>query len=1121
MIHSLRPSRLALQRLTLLLLLLVTSSIVLASVPVQVNGSKLEVVGPRTYRRTNELGRLETVPDLAVAGQIIVEMASWATPNDLQAAMLATNSTPGPFLGSKGLYLVNLPAGTTVLSGQRQWAMQRGVLIAEPNRIVYFDRAPNDPMYSQQWQWQNIDAEAGWDRTTGTNSTVVCVLDSGVDQSHPDLASRIWTNTGEIAGNGLDDDGNGYVDDVHGWDFQNNDNDSNPDIGGFYGWASHGTHCAGLVGAATNNGVGVAGHDWNCQIMSVKVGDGTGNASWDRIILALAYAVSNGADVVSMSFGGIYMKSVQQPIADAHAAGVVCVAAAGNSSWTFTDDPYTWDSPVCNDGDSFLDNHVLGVGATDANDMVADFSNLDGSSRNFVDVMSPGVGILSTVFYDIANTMHTYDVYDGTSMACPIAAGLASLVKSTSSNLTPDLIISMIRAGCKNIDTQNPAYVGKMGAGLINTQNALTDMPPGAPRSVMAFDTPGDSGGSLTVSWNTSLDDGRGFNDVVRYGVERSDTMEGPFTEVGSVDKGGKSYIDVVGPSGDYVDYYYRVVAYDKVNATASKVAGPAAARDDLAPDPVTVTAADTQGDLGGSISVTWSGYQTPSDFREFRVYRAEKSFTDVTDMTPLTTINVKTTKTYQDKTTTDNTGYYYAVTCVDNSRPNNEDKEVTCYGPVRSNPNYSFGFPTGLSMVAIGLTMADNSLDKVFDLSKGATVSRWDANAGTSGAYHTFQSGSTDSWLLQTPGRGFWLRTTQPMVLNLSGAAATTDVKSDFIVGWNQLGNPYIADVDITTATVKIGGTTYSLEQSNEMGYSRNYMWGYDNSTASYKLISATLPFSVSTVKKGEGFFFMADRPGQLIIPNPTQAATAQVAETPKSPAVDWSLKLCAAISGVGDTDNFLGVSADLAKADPVAGPPAAIDGFDFYFTDSGARTATSFIKTLGTGHVWQAELSCTRPGAQVKLNWPDLSSLPRDCRPVLRDLRSGKAVYMRTSNGYNFTLGAKETRRRFALDISSKAGDLLAIRTLQTGSVAGRAQIFYSLSAPASVDLEIINVAGRVVRRLQSGLSQAGACSALWDGLNDSGAAAPGGSYLVRLQARTEDGQAVNAVQSLYLRK
>ena len=651
----------------------------------------------------------------------------------------------------------------------------------------------------------------------------------------------------------------------------------------------------------------------------------------------------------------------------------------------------------------------------------------------------------------------------------------------------------------------------------------LVDLAPGAARSVAAADTRGDSGGSITVTWGLSLDDGRGFGDVSGYDVMRAETAEGPFTKLGSVTKGTTLYTDAT--TTDYVNYYYQIVTRDASNAVASAVAGPAASRDDVAPDAVTLTGGDTAGDLGGSISLSWNSYPAPSDFKEYRIYRSDSAFTDVSSMTPLQVIKNSGTKSYQDKTTVDNHDYYYAVTCADNSQPSNELKTVTAGGPWRSNPNYSFLLPSGLSMMSLGLTLTDTDPGANLDLTHGAVLSRWDpalVNSGTDvvGGYHQYLTSVSDSFMALTPGRGYWLRTTQPMTLSLSGAAATTNTRIAFDAGWNQLGNPYMDDVDVTSATVVIAGTSYSLDQSNDRGWTRNYMWGYDTARRSYRLISAELPFSTPTIGKGQGFFFLGERSGQLVLSNPA-LSTSAVAAKPQPLAVDWSLRLTAETAGAADTDNFLGVCSQPERANGVVSPPATVDGLDLSFVNAGSRTATAFVKSLGTSQQWQAEVTCTRPAAQIKLNWPDLSALPRDCRPVLRDLATGTSVYMRTSNGYSFAMNRGETSRRFVVDISPKAGDLLAIRSLQTGSGSGRAQILYALSAPATVDIEIFNLAGRAVRQLQSGTVCSGACTAVWDGCADSGSNAPAGTYLVRLTARGDEGQCVNAVQAVTLRR
>lgn len=1120
--------------LILLTCLMLTGTAAQAAVnmPIDNTGQGTEIVSGRTFSQLGPNGERVTVSDLAVSGQLLIQLWDTASRQQFDDMLLQMGSRVLHEYTTRGLFLISLPQGMSVNSGMSAMMAQRIVKSVCPDRLAYMDRTPNDPMYSQQWQWPKIKAPAAWDVQTGSATVVVGIVDSGVDLTHEDLAARIWRNTDEIAGNGLDDDGNGFIDDVNGWDFSNNNNDPNPGSGVFGSADDHGTHVAGLVGAIGDNGVGVSGHAWNCQLMAVQVFN-NGSSSMSIIIAGFEYARDNGSQIINMSLGGGYTDLWTTPIADAHAKGISVVCAAGNESfgdafrYFFTDNLSTWLSPVCNDGPNFMDNNVIGVGATDSNDVAAFFTCLDQSSRNFVDVMAPGVNIYSSLYYNPAMGFGSkYGQMSGTSMACPVAAGLVTVIKSQFPTMSPAAIAQQITLACENIDVANPINVGTMGAGRINSPNCLLDAAPSAARSVAAFDSPGDSGGSITVTWNVSLDDGRGYNDVTRYDILRAEVAEGPFTTLGTVAKGTKAYIDA--SATDYTDYYYEVVTFDAATPTVSKVAGPATSRDDTAPEAVTLTGGDTQGDLGGSISVSWGGYAAPSDFKEYRIYRLDSNFDDVSGMTPLKVVNSSSTKSYQDKLTTDDQDYYYAVTCVDNSQPSNEDTTVVTAGPLRSNPNYSFAFAPGLSLMSIGLELTETDPGAIMDLTHGSSLSRWDPtlpNPGTDvvGAYHQYLTDSSDAFLAQKPGRGYWLVASKPMVLNLSGAAATTETRIDFASGWNQLGNPYISDTDVLEARVVIGGTSYSLDQSNDRGWTRNYMWGYDSARKSYKLISADLPFSIPTIGKGEGFFFLGLRPGQLILKNP-DLSTEAIASWPQPLSVDWSLRLVAETDGAADTDNFLGVCAEPSRANGVLSPPAAIDNFDFSFTgadSAGARTATSFVKTLGAGQQWQAEVTCTRPAAQIKLNWPDLSALPRDCRPVLRDVATGNCVYMRTSNGYNFTLNRGEIRRRFVIDISSKAGDLLAIRSLQTGSGGGRAQISYTLSAPAVVDIDILNLAGRAVRRLQSGTLSSGSCTAAWDGGTDSGSSAPAGTYLVRIAARTEDGQAINAVQALYLRK
>ncbi len=232
------------------------------------------------------------------------------------------------------------------------------------------------------------------------------MIDTGIDYTHPDLAANIWTNTAEIQGNGKDDDGNGFVDDVHGYDFANNDGDPMDDNG-------HGTHVAGTIGAVGNNGIGVAGIDWNVKLMALKFLDATGSGLISNAIRALDYAVMMGAQVSNNSYGGGgYDPAFADAIHNAQSNGHILVAAAGN-------DGLNNDTTPSYPSNYNFDN-VVSVAATDHNDQLASFSNYGAST---VDLAAPGVDILST--YKGGG----YAYMSGTSMATPHVTGAVALIR--------------------------------------------------------------------------------------------------------------------------------------------------------------------------------------------------------------------------------------------------------------------------------------------------------------------------------------------------------------------------------------------------------------------------------------------------------------------------------------------------------------------------------------------------------------------------------------------------------------------------------------------------------------------------------------------------------------------
>ena len=330
---------------------------------------------------------------------------------------------------------------------------------AEPNYIVKALKTPNDLRFNELWAMNNtgqtggtpdadIDAPEAWNISTGSKEVIVAVIDTGVDYTHEDLAGNMWTNPGEIKGNGIDDDHNGFVDDYYGWDFAYDDND--PMDGD-----SHGTHVSGTIGGVGNNGKGVAGVSWNTNIMAVKFLDDGGSGWTSDAIDAINYATMMGADIMSNSWGGAeYSSALEAAIQAADDAGILFVAASGN--WAEDTDqslfyPAGYDIP-----------NVMSIAATDKNDNLADFSNYGIST---VDIGAPGVDILSSV------PVNRYDSYSGTSMAAPHVSGAAALLKAFNPSLTHLEIKDILM---KSVDPLPSLYGKTVTGGRLNIQKAIT-----------------------------------------------------------------------------------------------------------------------------------------------------------------------------------------------------------------------------------------------------------------------------------------------------------------------------------------------------------------------------------------------------------------------------------------------------------------------------------------------------------------------------------------------------------------------------------------------------------------------------------------------------------------------
>jgi len=324
---------------------------------------------------------------------------------------------------------------------------------AEPNYLLSLDLTPNDPYYAS-YQGNpghggyllNMEMEAAWDLSLGDPSVVIAVIDTGLDFGHEDLMGSVWINDDEVPDNGVDDDGNGYVDDVHGWDFVEEDNEPQ-DLHG------HGTHVAGIIAARINNGVGIAGMAGQATIMPLGIFQPQGIGTYADLIEAIIYAADNGAQVINMSLGAVsYSRGEEAAVNYAWERGVVLVAAAGNNN---------------NDAVHYPAAHanVIAVSSVTASDQRSSFS----SYGDFVDLAAPGSRVMSCI------PGSNYGVMSGTSMASPHVAGLAALIRSRNPTLTNGEVRQILESTADDLGTAG--WDRFYGHGRINGRRALEATP--------------------------------------------------------------------------------------------------------------------------------------------------------------------------------------------------------------------------------------------------------------------------------------------------------------------------------------------------------------------------------------------------------------------------------------------------------------------------------------------------------------------------------------------------------------------------------------------------------------------------------------------------------------------
>jgi hypothetical protein len=425
-------------------------------------------------------------------------------------------------------YLLHLAQESDIDQAIIDYKSDSHVVGALRNSIGKINIIPNDPLYENvgenlnQWSLPQISAPEGWDIDTGSSDVTIAIVDSGVDWNHEDLLTKLKVNLGEDGDNdgtvieylngewvldpddldGVDDDNNGFIDDLIGYDFisanlippSNERSNPNPSPNGLDDngnglvdeGVTHGTLVAGIAAASTNNIIGISGVDWIAKVLPIQVCDDEGNCPINSIVNGILFAVQSGADVINLSLGVRETLVDGEPNLDeetfwsrlmeaAYNHGTLVVAAAGNDFADFDDPDIRRQWPLCADGGN---NRVVGVGATSFDDFKSSYSNM---SSEYIDISAPGDYIISTKYYDGSPLFSEYytdenDIINmfGTSLSTPMVSGTLSLLKSLNPAITSlDFFINKLKHAADIIAYIEPAYYEKMGYGRLNIEKTL------------------------------------------------------------------------------------------------------------------------------------------------------------------------------------------------------------------------------------------------------------------------------------------------------------------------------------------------------------------------------------------------------------------------------------------------------------------------------------------------------------------------------------------------------------------------------------------------------------------------------------------------------------------------
>ncbi|HQK94226.1 MAG TPA: S8 family serine peptidase [Armatimonadota bacterium] len=1013
-----------------------------------------------------------------VADEILVGFAPGMQADEIAALHAQFGPAATRRIFGTNIDVVTLTAQQTRAAAIAFYARKPGVVGAELNLFARWHAVtpftPNDPGYSQTYAFRLCNMDDAWgalaersadpaNPTIGGTAAILAILDSGFDLSHPDLASNYFTNPRETAGNGVDDDGNGFVDDVRGWDFQDNDNDPSPQAGAT---SSHGTACAGCAAAIGNNGIGIPGMVWRCQLIPVRVGNDSGS-SVASAIAGINYAAAMGADVISMSFGvagtsALFTSAITTAAAlgadsfgnNPDRAGINFVASAGNDNVDMTGTPYY---PV----GSETNNEIIGVASVTSTVTRSDFSNYGTG----VDIAAPGSAIYTTEMGS------GYTTTQGTSFSAPYVAGYLTLLRALAPTLTANELrdILLESADADTLYSANPGFKtgAKLGAGLLEglvPVQIVTEAPPD-----VSIETPSNGERLFNITPTIRVSAARSFargrmlkQIVVEIDQERDPT--------------GPNY-PITRPGREAVVWTAAEPAVGEASASATYVVDPPLATGDsgatLHTLRIRVVEVDGRATYYPPVGETW----------RFRI--ATRALPRGARMIsfPLAL--------GQGGATNQNYARPREVLGAPVGRPG--DAVIARWNPA-----------TG-EYVRSDVAGEDDEYIRFFEPGKGYWV-----NSPT----------NVNKLYL----RGLDLNEE----VEVRDAPAGTNAGALLAPGWHQIGNPFPFAIALNSSLVRTeSGDLIPFEVAVTRRLVRGTIFQYLPETGEYS--GTTIPDAVLSPMTGYWLRTMAPirlflEPSEASVSGVSAASTRASAAVPNG----WTVSLSASCGSAKDTTNAFGMAAKASSEydeglDMEEPPPVSSDlHLSFVhsdWADSGCQLSRDVVGPADTA-TWPVQVRTRQANAQVTLSWGDMRSVPREYSVYLVDSETGKIVSMRNASTYTFATGDTGCARQLEIRAERRvAGAGFRVDTLPaTIARDGSATVSFRLSETAQVDCVIKNAAGRIVRRVAVDKTlEGGTRTLVWDGRTDTGSVCPRGMYTVEIVARNDRMERAHAVQAL----